>query len=227
MIKKVIINESQYLNLFKQSSVSLNETYNNLTFGEFDSQMKKMGFTRRNASGGGSGKIYSLPSGPKVTVHAHGDSDRIPADALEQVKIELEKIGWFNNIRNFKIFPFKKWDIKAKSIKRDTTKEDIKKANEKYKDAELKRAFVNTDNPLCTLKTAEGVNLCRSVNDRRPLLDTWFDDYGYDKVNGLPCLKRNNWETIETECYPINQDGTLDTNNIIIENKKHGKKRIS
>ena len=41
----------------------------------------------------------------------------------------------------------------------------------------------------------------------------------------LPCLKRNNWDSMETEAYPITQNG-LDVEDVIIESKIYGKGRI-
>ena len=57
-------------------------------------------------------------------------------------------------------------------------------------------------------------------------MSDWFEKYEGDKTHGIPCIKRDNMETFETECYPIKQDGTLDIENIIIESKRYGKNRI-
>lgn len=224
-MKKIIINENQFKSLVSGNIIPLMEVNNNLTFREFNADMSKMGFKYRK--GDGSTKVFGLPKGLTLTVHVHDDGSHLPADTLRQVKDVLEDVGWFNDTENFKLFPFQKWQIEPKDIKRDTTQQEIENANELYKDAEVTRVFYTTNNPLCVLKTTEGVNLCRNVNDRRPLLTTWFNRFGYDnRTNKIPCLKRENWETIETEAYPINQDGTLNTEEVIIENKKYGKIRI-
>lgn len=95
-----------------------------------------------------------------------------------------------------------------------------------YKDAEVEQVF-QMKNSVCVMKAYDKYNLCRNSNDRRPLLKDWYDEYGYDrKTNSIPCLKQLNWERYETECYPIKKNGTLDTENIIIENKRYGKHRI-
>ena len=77
------------------------------------------------------------------------------------------------------------------------------------------------------MKTEDGYNLCRSANDRRPLLDRWFSEFGYDRKTGtIPCLKYVDEEAMQTVAYPINPDGTLNTEKVIIENRRYGKVRI-
>jgi len=202
----------------------------NLTLREFNRYMNKMGFIYREASG--SSRVYFNPQyGDKsaITIHGHNDGDEIDGNALKQVKSVLEDIGWFDDPSNFAKFPFDDWKISRKTVKLnvDTTQQEIKKANELYKNAEVEQVFPMRDS-ICVLKVSDDkVNLCRSSNDKRPLLPNWFEKFAYDrKTNRIPCLKRNNWETYETECYPIKQDGTLDTENIIIENKGYGKQRL-
>jgi hypothetical protein len=186
-----------------------------------------MGFVYREAEG--SSRVYYIPqyNGSEVTVHAHNDNAIIPASALRQVKNTLKDIKWFDDPSNFAKFPFAKWQLSSSDVSVDMTQQEIKKANEQYKDAEVEQVFP-MKNSVCVLKVSDDkVNLCRSSNDRRPLLPNWFEKFAYDrKTNRIPCLKRNNWKTYETECYPIKQDGTLDTENIIIENKGYGKQRL-
>lgn len=76
-------------------------------------------------------------------------------------------------------------------------------------------------------------NLCRGMEDRRPLIidadgqPMWFNDFGpaKDKKTGKVyphCIKRDNDETIETEAYPIqnNVEKPIDFSVFIPENKK-------
>lgn len=202
----------------------------NLTLREFNRYMNNMGFIYREASG--SSRVYYNPQyGGKsaITIHGHNDGDEIDGNALKQVKSVLEKIGWFNDPSNFAKFPFDDWKISRKSVELniDTTQQEIEEANEQYKDAEVSTVFPMRDS-VCILKVSDDkVNLCRSSDDRRPLLPKWFNRFDYDnRTHKIPCLKYDNEETIETECFPIKQDGTLDTEHIIIESKQYGKNRI-
>ena len=177
--------------------------------------MKKLGFIK-DYERAGSRVIYKLKDcGLKITTHYPGKTAK--ADMLRNVFDNLIKIKWFDNPNNFNIFPFDRWGFNPNSINIDTTKQDILKANEIYQNAEVYRVFYNTPNKLCVLHTNEGYNLCRDINDKRPLLDKWYN--GFEQGN-VPKLKLDNYETMETEVYPINQDGTLDTKNITLENKK-------
>lgn len=222
-----VITEKKLKEMINKSIANvLSEMANdNLTFREFASDMKDMGFTPRE--GEGSCKVFSIQQygdDSNVTVHAHNNNSNVSGDVLREVKSVLEKIGWFNDKSNWKKFPFKKWGILLSSVNYDKTAEllrtEIDAANEKYKDAEVERVFP-TKNSVCTLKTEKGVNLCRGENDKRPLLDQWFDFFDYDRKTGIiPCLKRDNFDTLETEAYPILQNGTLDVENMIIENVK-------
>lgn len=192
-----------------------NEANNNLPIHEFDNDMKKLGFIK-DYDRAGSRVIYKLKDGGlKITTHYPGKTAK--ADMLRNVFDNLIKIKWFDNPDNFNIFPFDRWGFNPNSINIDTTKQDILKANEIYQNAEVYRVFYNTPNKLCVLHTNEGYNLCRDINDKRPLLDKWYN--GFEQGN-VPKLKLDNYETMQTEVYPINQDGTLDTKNITLENKK-------
>lgn len=192
-----------------------NEANNNLPIHEFDNDMKKLGFIK-DYDRAGSRVIYKLKDGGlKITTHYPGKTAK--ADMLRNVFDNLIKIKWFDDPNNFNIFPFDRWGFNPNSINIDTTKQDILKANEIYQNAEVYRVFYNTPNKLCVLHTNEGYNLCRDINDKRPLLDKWYN--GFEQGN-VPKLKLDNYETMETEVYPINQDGTLDTKNITLENKK-------
>ena len=167
----------------------------NLTLRDFNVEMKNLGFTYRE--GAGSSRMYYIPEyGDKssVTIHAHSESDTIDPSALRMVKNVLNNIGWFKDPENFKKFPFDEWGISKTDVAIDTTKEDIEKANEEYKDAEVSPVFP-IKNSICVLKTKNGVNLCRSSNDRRPLLGSWFGYFGYDRrTNKIPCLKNDKWD---------------------------------
>lgn len=206
----------------------IQEANNNLNFREFLSDMKKLGFKSRVESGK---IIFTHPSAPpnslnSITVHPpHGGNGEAKADSLRHVKETLENIGWFDDPNNRKKFPYRKWDFEPSSIRFNSSKEETSNANKMYQEADVKPVF-QMPNSVCVMKTQNGYNLCRSAMDRRPLLDTWFEDYGYDNRTGtIPCMKRDNYETMQTECYPIKQDGTLDMEHMIPEGK--GKRRIT
>lgn len=204
----------------------LAEAFNNLTLREFTSDMHRLGFTYRK--GAGSSRIYYIPEFgdcSAVTIHAHGDNALLDGNSLRMVRNVLFKIGWFDDPENFKSFPFEKWKISKDSVRVSSTQQEIKAANEQYKDADVIPVFP-MKNSICALVVDDQtVNLCRGPEDRRPLLSDWFNKYGYDrKTNSIPCLKRDNWDEVKTEVFPINQDGTLDMKNVMFENKKYGQR---
>ena len=175
--------------------------------------MENLGFTKEGDRAG-SRIIYHLKDGGlKITTHDPGKTAK--ADMLRNVFNALKNIKWFDNEDNFKKFPFDRWQFNPNSIERNTMTQDIQQANELYKNAEVYRVFYN-NNPLSILKTKQGYNLCRSNEDRRPLLDKWYD--GFEQGN-IPTLKLDDYEKLETKAYPIKQNGTLDFDNVIIENK--------
>ena len=202
----------------------LTEAFNNLNLREFTSDMHHMGFTYRK--GAGSSRIYYIPEYgdiSAVTIHAHGDNALLDGNSLRNVRNVLMKIGWFDDPKHFKKFPFEKWKISKDSVQIHSDKLDIEAANNQYQDAKVIKVFP-TKNSICALIVdSDKINLCRSSEDRRPLLQDWFTDFDYDrKTNRIPCLKKENWDTLETEAFPINPDGTRDTTNVIIENKIYG-----
>lgn len=189
------------------------EVNNNLPIHEFEKDMENLGFTKEGDRAG-SRIIYHLKDGGlKITTHDPGKTAK--ADMLRNVFNALKNIKWFDNEDNFKKFPFDKWQFNPNSIERNTITQDIQQANELYKNAEVYRVFYN-NNPLSILKTKQGYNLCRSNEDRRPLLNKWYD--GFEQGN-IPTLKLDDYEKLETKAYPIKQNGTLDIDNVIIENK--------
>lgn len=197
------------------------EVNNNLSMHEFDKDMERLGFTKEGDRAG-SRVIYHLNGGGlKVTTHDPGKTAK--ADMLRNVFNCLKDINWFDNEDNFKKFPFEKWQFNPNTIKRDTTVSEIAKANELYKDAEVYKVFYNSDNPLCILHIDKGYNLCRGMEDRRPLLDKWYNEF---RPNGRPSLVLDDYENFETKVYPINSDGTLDIENMIIENKLYNNSLI-
>ena len=227
MAKKIMIENAQYQRIFKGGKEPLLEmARDNLTFREFKADMRRMGFVYREAAG--SSRVFYIPQYgdiSNIVIHAHNENVPIDGNALRQVKNVLESIGWFKDPSNFNIFPFEKWQLSSTDVSVDTTQQEIERANEEYKGAEVRPVFAEK-NTICVLKVGDKYNLCRSINDRRPILTDWYDEYAYDrKTQSRLCLKRNNWDTMETEAYPITQDG-LDMENVIIENKRYEKSRI-
>jgi len=142
----------------------------------------------------------------------------------------LEKVGWFNNPENRKRFPFNAWGFNQNTVSYDNSseieQEEIERANEEYKDALVYPVFPQMKNSICALVIDDKhANLCRSMDDRRPIYDKWFERCQTDRKTGsIMCLKVDNYETLDTEAYPINIDGSLDINNLIIENKRRNGK---
>ena len=199
--------------------LSLCEAYNNLTKREFDSDMAKMGFVVRN--GAGSRFIYIQPQyHTQITVHWHGGN--IKASTLTNVRNELKNAGWFNDPKNLKLFPFQKWGFNPNQVVASDLPQSPSLVNSPYENAETMKIFY--DSPICVLKFNNQYNLCKDEQDKTPLLQNWYDEYGYDdKTNSIPCLKKIN-QDFQIEAYPINQDGTL--KEPIIENKLNNMQKI-
>lgn len=227
--KKYLI-ESIYKNV---KQVISEMAYNNLPFDDFCQTMKDLGFVKRN-SGRGSGYMFTIKTDDgkegNINLHYHQSSNRIPANTLVDTFHVLNDLGWFNNPKNMKKFPFEKWGLNAykQQLKIDTSQDDIRNANNQYEDAIIVPLFP-MKNSICSIEVNGKFNLCRGVNDKRPLLDKWYDKCEPSNNNNddIMYMKLDNYNTLETECYPINSDGTLDTENVIIENKLFYGKNLS
>lgn len=206
----------------------ITEANSNYPFKDFINDIKKLGFECRN--GEGSCMVFTLKDDNRcnITVHQHGTIGNVTPNTLRHVKDELNKIGWFKNKKNMDNFPFNKWGLNkdcVDSVDDDNAEEnEINQANAKYSDAKLYNIF-NTKDSIYAMEYNRKVNLCNGINDRRPLLDKWFDEFKYHN-NVTPCLYFDDYENMETKVYPINQDGTLDYTNCIIENLMTWKKLI-
>lgn len=226
--KTIRINENDLRNMVVyavRSILTEDRVNNNLTFGEYKKDMEKIGFQMEKLARGSAWmfKLIEPYNGSRCLnqVDAHDDRSRIDGNILKRTKNLLNEIGWFKDPDNFEKFPFDKWGISRDGVTTDTTQKEIDYANELYKDTEILPVFPIKDS-ICVINANGKFNLCNSTNDRRPLLDKWYDSYGYDrKTHKIPCLKYDNMDTFETECYPIRNDGTIDTENVIIENKKY------
>lgn len=223
MARKIILTEAQLKNIISKSL--LNEANNNLPYKEFIDDMKKMGFTR-DPHHEGSREMFIIPKyGDKSLITVH-EINPIKASVLMNVFNQLNNNKWFGDKNLLDNFPFEKWGVSKNKLEFDFTNDNINNSNIEYKDANVIPVFQEKDS-ICVLEYNNKVNLCRSNEDRRPLLDKWFDKFDYDNKTGIiPCLKIDNFETCETEAYPINHDGTLDIENLIIESKNNGKQSI-
>lgn len=197
------------------------EYNNNLPLDDFKRDMRKLGFSIEDAEREGSRAIYKLPhENGTLKITTHDTRDNAKADMLRHVVRGLKSINWFDDKENFKKFPFSTWGIKPSSIYVDTTKDEILNANKEYENAEIYRVFYKSNNPLCLMKVNNKFNLCASINDRRPLLDTWFDEFEYSRENGKPMISiysNDEYDDIILEKYYILPNGELDYDNVIIE----------
>lgn len=202
----------------------LTEAKSNLPFNEFRRDMEKMGFTYSEKKG--SSKMFTTFSNGTtvcITVHVHNDNDSMDANALRQVKKSLADKGWFNNPENYAKFPFEKWGINSKNIETNLTQDD----NEKYKNANLTPISNKDKSSAFIMMYNDKFNTCPSSDNRQPILPQWYDRLVYDNTSGKPMFELDDYEKMETRRYPINNDGSLDNENMVIsENKKHGKKRL-
>lgn len=187
----------------------------NLSYREFLSDMEKMGFFVRDKKYFSQMFYHPLDS---IDVEVHV-SDPVRPETLREVETTLILQGWFDHPENLNKFPFDKWRLPMPNDNVDSTRQDIREANEKYWGMLVIPVF-QMKNSICVMGNPNGglkaYNLCRGVNDRRPILPDWYDYFEFDKGTGqIPCLKRYNRKEYLMEAYPIKTDGTLDTRAII------------
>lgn len=222
MSRKIFLTERELYNLIKESvSAILYEANNNLPLDDFLHDMKDIGFIVKCSKGGDAIKHYLDYNGKQAVQICHAPSNgsnSMKGATLNDVKKELERIGWFDDPENVKKFPFDRWQLRPPYVQEDTTQEEIDAANEKYKDATVYPIFPTKDS-ICALEVSrDQINLCKDSDDRRPLSDIWFNYIVYgDQVN---YMVRDNYETMETEYYPVSPDGEIDDENVVIKESK-------
>ena len=227
MKKRIVLRESDIRKIVRQAlRESLDERTNTYPYREFVRDLGYLGFQKTEGAGSGEKWCYRVDDDKHkeavVTIHRKPEVD---ANMLGNVIKELERKGYFDSVRNRKAFePIRlKWNSK-KIEGVDTTDEEIEEANAKYANAKLTRVFYD-ENPLCALEAEPGmVNLCRSPEDRRPLLDTWFEAFKYAD-DGRPVLEMDVIESEDvmyTKAFPILPDGSLDMGKVFTyESKKY------
>lgn len=100
----------------------------------------------------------------------------------------------------------------------------IKEANEEHKDDHLERISHNDPASYYLMSHAFGnvlkYNVCKSPDDRRPLMDEWFSGTNYKRKGGSHYLGVDDMEALNTKFYKLNSDGTLsDVVSFVIESK--------
>lgn len=232
MKQRIILKESEIREAVRRViRQTLSEARANLPYRIFKSDMKKLGFVCDETPDGSLEK-FTIPEHGDcslVAIHNPHDRDGIQPAALREVVEVLDKNGWFDKPENFGKFQiFSKWGVSIPEIKVDTTQQDIQAANEKYINAAVWRVFPKGNNTLCYLMVGDKYNLCRSENDRRPICkdktgkEIWFDNKA--NKNGKECLVKYNYENWNEYFYPINSDGSLDGDNVIIESRIYNRK---
>lgn len=109
-------------------------------------------------------------------------------------------------------------------LQRARMEKDKRKANELYKDAALWKIDHDREDSAYVISVVNKsgkteYNICRSVDDRRPLLKNWTLDY--KELDGNILLGRDNMRTFRTNYYKVNPDGTLDKKIILSESRKY------
>ena len=194
-------------------------------------------FTHRQASNGGWNFTFRYKGRKPETVNGHFSHKGVhmaKGRTLIHIKHALERLGWFDSEEHFNFFPWQKWGLTPNDddLEIDNEEAEIEQANDDFSDAETQTIFSNNDLCVLSIEVTDDklgemnlFNLCRSDDDRRPLLDDWYNFYDYK--NGRPCLGDEDYETGDGVYYPINPDGTLDKNGVIKENKRYyGRKRL-
>ena len=112
---KQIVTES--INKVLNEKNTINEVNNNLTFRDFDKTMTKiLGFERINKKAPGIAYIMPGYHG-EVSMHIPHDGSA-KADMIRNTIIFLKSINWFDDPINFRKFPFNKWGVNPKSVKK-------------------------------------------------------------------------------------------------------------
>lgn len=211
-----VIREYKYL---------LAEKASTLRWNDLEPLLKGFGASLRPTT---DGYMINLPNGRQVLAHpTHGTGkgkEAVDDGTFDNIKRELNYTNWLDDPDNRDKFPYEKFGFKRPPKIVDTTQQDIEAANEKYADAEVGRVFYHMNNPLCFLKVGNKYNLCRSENDRRPIhQNEWYDNIDYN--HKTPCLVKYNYENWNEYFYPINSDGSLDRDNVIIESRINNRKK--
>lgn len=235
---KYNINEENIRAIIKEV---LNEANNSLPFQDFLRDMKTLGFEVRR--GDGSIMEFRMPDkGINVTVHLpHGTGrNDAKADMLRNTFNELKKHDWFDDPANRKLYNdnmAQRWGLKAPSANGTVVdvNAEIEEANEQYENYEVSPIFPMKNSVCILTHHGEGYNICRSPQDRRPLLDQWYKGYTHHLVDGelMPCLTYDEMNGDDIEQWheyfiPIKTDGTLDMEKMITESKlnANGKSRL-
>lgn len=101
---------------------------------------------------------------------------------------------------------------------------DKKRANELYRDAALWKVDHDSENSVYIMSIVNKFgkneyNICRSYNDRRPLLKNWTTNYR--EIDGDILLGKDNMKIFKTNYHKVNPDGTLDKKIYLSESKNY------
>lgn len=167
-----------------------------------------------------------ISRGLTLTAHKHHTGGTVDAASFTEMKKLL--IQEYEYTGNTKIFDMVDWDyigtpnpLKSGMIKvvEPENTDDYEVVAQLFKD-------------VCVIKNKEGeYNLCRSEEDKTPLLDRWYPIYDYSKkLKGKMCLGydvdvEGGEEPFGTHMFAIKPDGTLgtkdDIENYVVESVKN------
>lgn len=210
--------------------IKLNEANVNIPYDYMISLLIKLGWTHKNTHDVQhefnktiikDGKPYTM----QMTTHFHGNSRNVNPAFLVDVKkrlmteyeitgddkyirmVDWSRLGMINPILD-----------KIETEKQE--KQEIDFANKEYKNAELFKINMGVKDSCYIINNNGEYNTCVSPDDRRPLLDEWFEDI--DNVSGKYILYKLGDKYMEG--YPVNNDGSLDYDNKTLEESHRIKK---
>lgn len=226
--------------------IALNEKQSTYTCSMFKRDLGKYGWTlsyNDNVI-----KIYKGGKLVYDAHKKHTSNSPIDIDAMDTVRAELIKdfldgadnatseinaVSWNLTGRADPFYvELKNYD--KKSGKRILTDEEnllkseedrkIAEANEEHKDDHLEKISHDDPDSYYLMSHAFGnvlkYNVCKSPDDRRPLMDEWFSGTNYKRKGSSHYFGIDDMEALNTKFYKLNSDGTLsDVVSFIAESK--------
>lgn len=205
--------------------VQINEVYSSASFGDVWKTLKQFGWTYRHSNGGDNVTfIYKDRSANGHLKHGHSDdwNKKVDPEVLDRIReIAIDDFYKNGDPKMINNIPWERWcsAIKDpfKSVLKDYDRETGLKKSELEKLNKItveKQLFKN----VWLIKNEDGeYNLCKSEQDKTPLLDRWYPLCQYAKtppLNGKLCLgyEYDNEDDVDnwgTYLYEIKEDGTL------------------
>lgn len=210
--------------------VQINEVYSSASFGDVWKTLKQFGWTYHHSTGGDNVTfIYKDRSANGHLKHGHSDdwNRKVDPEVLDRIRdIAIDDFYKNGNPKMINHIPWERWCSAIKDPFKSVLKDYDRETGLKKSELEMlnkitveKQLFKN----VWLIKNEDGeYNLCRSEQDKTPLLDRWYPIYDYaHKLGGKMCLGYDiedlsedsdgdsDVEEFGTHKFVIKPDGTL------------------